>query len=161
MIRFFMTSIVCIAAYPIFVLAQESPQVEKPRVSSTSRSSFLHGKHRIAVSLGLLVQANSTHVTSVNQAGSDSRVDGAAATLAYTHWFRPDWAINISLGVLGAETRSSVGGSGVSSETGSVIPLLFGMKYQPAGLALNQALRPYVSASVGPYLGFATKSRAG
>lgn len=161
MVRFLITLIICIAANPILVLGQESTNVEKTSAPSPSRSNFLHGKHSIAVSIGLLVQVKAKNDASVNGTTSDTRVDGAVGTLTYTHWFQRDWAINISLGVLGAEANSSVSGSEVFSETGSVIPILFGVRYQPSRLALSPTIRPYVSGAAGPYVGFATKSRAG
>ncbi len=50
---------------------------------------------------------------------------------------------------------------GVSVELATVIPLLLGVKYKPIELAVGDALRPYVYAALGPYLGFASDVRTG
>lgn len=104
---------------------------------------------------------NSTNDASVYGLSSNNRVDEIIGRLTYTHWFQRDWALNISLGVIGTEANSLVSGSDVFSETGSVIPILFGVRFQPSRLALSPVLRPYFSGAIGSYLGFATRSRAG
>jgi hypothetical protein len=54
-----------------------------------------------------------------------------------------------------------VHGSEVSTETAAVIPLLFGVKYQPFKLTARDVLRPYITASVGPFFGTESMNRAG
>jgi len=152
MLKFIITLIICITSSPIFVTAQQSTNLEKSTVTS------LQGKNSIAVSIGLLIQVNSTNEATLNGIDSNNRVDGTAGSLTYTYWLQPDWAINFSIGILGAEANASVTGSEFSAETGSVIPILFGVRYQPSGLALSHSLRPYLSGAVGPYWGFATKN---
>jgi len=150
--------VVCIAAVPIFAYAQGTASVDQSR---TQRANSLLGRHGVSVNLGLLIQANSTHAASGRGFSTDSRAEGAAGGLAYTYWFKQDWATGFSVGVLAAEAKAIADGSGSSSETGSVIPILFGLRWQPSAMALSPTVRPYVSAAVGPYVGVATKSRAG
>lgn len=81
--------------------------------------------------------------------------------LTYTYRVAPDWSALISVGVLDAEASTSASGAGVETETAAVMPILFGAKYSPALSSRRSSVRPYLSGAAGPYLGFATNSRAG
>ncbi|RMF67736.1 MAG: hypothetical protein D6743_04425 [Calditrichaeota bacterium] len=155
MARVLMKSMICLAAFPILLCAQETTNAQETGVAS------LKGRHSVAASVGLMVEANSSQVVSVDGIRSGQRATAPLGMLSYIHWFQRDWAVTLSGGLLSAEATSSVNGPNVSSETGSVIPILFGIRYQPAALALSPAVRPYFSGSVGPYLGVGTRSGTG
>jgi hypothetical protein len=116
------------------------------------------GKHNIQLGIGLLSDYGvETEASAVNVA-SIAGGEGLLGSIAYSYWARDDLAIGISVSVIGSEVSNSVSGSKVSSEASSVVPVLFGIKYQPLGMAISEGVRPYLFTSVGPCIGSATRS---
>jgi outer membrane protein W len=148
----FKAGVVCLlVTFPISVGAQ----------TATSPEKALRGKHRVELGIGLLSGVSSSTEVSAGGVTTRSDADGLVGSIAYTYYFSHDFGINVSVGLLGADATTSVSGSEVIVESASVVPLLFGVKYQPSKLTLGNVLRPYASASVGPYFGSASNVRAG
>lgn len=137
---------------PITALAQSTVQGD---------AQALRGRHQIELSIGLLSNLSTAGEVSVGGVALTSETNGIIGSIAYAYWLTDEWAAGLSVGVASADASSSVGGGGVSVESATVIPLLFGVRYQPLSLAIADALRPYAYASVGPYFGFASDVRAG
>ncbi|MDH3216239.1 MAG: porin family protein [Candidatus Krumholzibacteria bacterium] len=133
--------------------ARSSTSDEKPR--------SLRGKHRIELGIGLLSAVRTASEVEVGGITTSSDVQGVIWKIAYAYHVENDVAVGLSLGGLSFEATTSVSGSGVLTESASVVHLLFGVKYQPSRFALGDAARPYVSASVGPYFGSASNVRVG
>jgi hypothetical protein len=153
--------VILLMIFPLSVTAQTLSTTEKKESTSQSVANSLRGKHGIALGIGLL---GKMAVTNEVSAGSvTNRVDGGEflGSITYTYWLENDLAVNFSLGLLGVDVTNSVQGSEVSTETATVVPMLFGVKYQPFRLTADDVLRPYVAASVGPLFGTTTINRAG
>jgi len=119
------------------------------------------GLHQIELSIGLLSALNAGSEASFGGVAVTSEVNGIIGSLAYSYWFADEWAVRLSVGIANADASTSASGSGVEMESAAVIPLLFGVKYEPLGLAVADALRPYLCLSLGPYFGLASNVRAG
>jgi len=137
---------------PITGLAQNTGQPD---------SSLLSGRHEIEVSIGLLSALGTASEVSFAGFAMTSEVNGIIGSIAYNYWFANEWAVNLSVGVANADVSTTMSGTGVSVESATVIPVLFGVRYKPLGLAIGDAMRPYLYASLGPYFGFASNVRAG
>lgn len=139
---------------PIRIAAQDlttSEEVQRP----------LRGKHRIEFMAGVLSEVSTSTTVTAGDVTTTSNSDGLIWSIAYTYHLEEDFGVNVSMGVLDVEATTSAGSSGASVETGSVIPLLLGVKYQPWKFAVRDVVRPYLSASVGAYVGSASNVRAG
>jgi len=119
------------------------------------------GLHEIHVSIGLLSALNAGSDVSIGGAAVTSEVSGIIGSLAYSYWLADEWAVTLSVGIANADASTSASGSGVALESAAVIPMLLGVKYRPLGLAVADALRPYLCVSLGPYFGLASDVRVG
>lgn len=140
-------------------LAIATPYTALAQTEEGSASRPLRGKHAIEVNMGFLSEMSVANEVSVGGVATTSEADGFIGSLGYSYWFADEWAVNLSIGVAGADASTSVSGAGVSVESATVVPMLFGVKYEPLALAVGDALRPYLSASLGPYFGFASDVR--
>lgn len=92
---------------------------------------------------------------------------------SYSHWLSEDWSLGLSAGALvfGAETGVSAGARlpAMASDvpatarfrSATVTAVLLNVGYHPARLAIGSAAWPYLSLSVGPYLGSGENVRFG
>jgi hypothetical protein len=140
-------------AVPFALPAQTVPQTDKTASLSQPAVRSLRGKHRIELGVGFMTELSASNQVSIGGVTTRNDATGIGGSLAYTHWLRDAWAINVSIGVVDADATTSVSGSGTSIEAATVIPLLVGVRYQPMGLTTGDTFRPYVAASVGPYFG--------
>jgi outer membrane protein W len=148
----FKAGVMCLLmVFPISVGAQ----------TETSAKRTLQGKHRVELGVGLLGGLSSSNEVSVDGVSTISDADGLVGSIAYTYYFNRDFGFTVSAGLLSANATTSVSGSGATVESASVVLMLFGVKYQPPKLSLNNVLRPYASASIGPYFGSASNVQAG
>ena len=154
-------TVILLMIFPLSVAAQTLPVAEEKESARQSVSNSLRGKHSIALGIGLLGKMTVTNEVSAGGVTNSVEERELLGSIAYTYWLENDLGFNFSLGVLGIDATNSVQGSEVSTETATVVPLLFGVKYQPFRLTTSDVLRPYVLASVGPLFGSATINRVG
>jgi outer membrane protein W len=145
----------------VSILAVALPISATAQTTGPANPHSLRGKHEIEVSIGLLSALSAGSEVSVGSVEMTSEVNGIIGSLGYSYWFADEWAATVSLGIANADVSTSASGWNAAVESAVVIPLLFGVKYKPLGLAVGDALRPYLCASLGPYFGFASDVRAG
>jgi hypothetical protein len=119
------------------------------------------GCHSIELSLGLLNAGKSSAVVSTAGVVTEASQKGLLGSLRYAYWVDRDLAVQVSVGVLNADVSTSVNGGGVVVQSATVVPLIFGLKYQLFSVGGTTGLRPYGYAGIGPYLGFASDVSAG
>ncbi|MGB2990632.1 MAG: hypothetical protein WBC98_11825, partial [Candidatus Zixiibacteriota bacterium] len=90
-----------------------------------------------------------------------SEADGLIGSIGYTYWVENDWGITFSVGVSDMDASVSTSGSGTSVIAAEVMPILFGVRYQPSGLIDSDVARPFASVSAGSYLGSSSEVRTG
>jgi hypothetical protein len=132
-------------------------------VASADRpaSNSLRGKHCIEIRAGFLSEMSATQEVSVGNVTAKSDADGFLGSIGYTYWVENDWCITFSAGVLDVAATVSASGSVTFTQSATVAPLLFGVKYQPSELIDSDVLRPYASVSAGPYFGSSSTVRTG
>lgn len=118
----------------------------------------LVGRHRIELGFGLLSDVENDIGVLPGVVTNDVSVDGAAFNLGYTYWPRENWNFSFKLAVLGANVNQNYAVGLMSTETSSVVPLIFSVGYQPAKLAISEGIRPFFTLGVGPILGVRTKN---
>lgn len=148
--------VISLIAFPISVMGQTLPAAQEAKSADRSASESLRGKHGIELTMGLLSGVSSTTEVYPGDVSTKSEANGLIGSIGYTYWLEDDWAISVSTGVVDADATVSAGGGGTFVESAAVVPILFGVKYQPSRLIDSDVVRPYLSASVGPYLGFAS-----
>jgi outer membrane protein W len=107
------------------------------------------GRHDIELGIGVLDNTRST----VTSGSTNISAFGVGGSLAYTYWFADDLGFSARVGVVSADATVSAGGSGSDVRSATVIPLFFGVKYQPLRLRGSDRLRPYLAAAMGPVFG--------
>ena len=150
--RIFVLLILC--AFPAMLVAQSSVEV--------GRSPYaLKGKHGIELQVGLLGSTKASTDISIGGVTTSSTASGFLGAIGYSYWVEDHLAVTVSVGASDASAETSAGVGGVTVETGTIVPLLFGVKYQPFRMTSDDDLRPYIVAAVGPYLGFASNVYTG
>src|ERR1041385_1729618 len=111
------------------VLASSALSAQTPDTLS------LQGRHLLSFTAGL----TSTFDARAGYHGASFRSNGALGAMAFTHYVRPQLAVEISAAVLGSEASADY----TSFHDDQVLPVLFGLSYSPEVLALSKSLRPF------------------
>ena len=104
----------------------------------------LAGKNLITLGVGLTGARDASATTTQ----SSTHATGGLGYLGYGHYVNPQAAIEINFEVLSTDTFEQAGRSHVNTIT----PVLFGVRWSPAPVALSRTLRPFVSLGAGPYV---------
>lgn len=124
-------------------------------------SYSLKGKHNIQIGIGFLSDIGVRNRVSSSGVINTVEADGFLGSFTYNYWTRQKLAVSVSGGSLSSKVSNSATVSGVLNEVSSVVPILFGFKYQPFKLTNDEVLRPYILASFGPFIGSSVKSQSG
>lgn len=128
-----LSKIVLIAAFaPVMLIAQ------------TPDSIGQQGRTLLALSVGL----TGTRQATANAARISAGGSGQLAALALTHFVRPSVAVEITAALLDQDDYVVA----AHAHHEAVTPLLFGLSWSPAALALSSDVRPFVSLAAGPYV---------
>lgn len=152
---------ICVFVVSLTLTAAPVAGEKMDRSEAAGEELLLKGRHGISFHAGFQNHASVKTTASAEGVDSETRVNGFLGSLSYSYWAESNWAIEISGGLIDAETATSAGTEGVSSESAAVIALLFGATFYPAPLAMGSSVRPYGSLAAGPYIGSATNSRVG
>lgn len=158
---FKVVTVMSLIFFPVSVATQTLPLTEKTEATSRSVPNSLRGKHAIELGIGLLSEVRSSTAVSAGNMTTESDANGLIGSIIYTYWLEDNVGIHITTGVLDVDATTAVDGSETFVEASTVVPMLFGVKYQPFGHPIGDTMRPYLSASVGPYFGFASDVRTG
>ncbi|MCX6169663.1 MAG: hypothetical protein NTX65_09990 [Ignavibacteriales bacterium] len=137
-----MRSFLVLSVIVLFALqTTSSAQIEKIKLA---------GRHTIFVESGF--KTNSTTSASTNLSGVEVKT-GFIGSINYGYWFDEEWALSFGAGVFGAGASTRFNGV----DTKAVMPILFGMRYYPAALALGSVGRVYAGLALGQYVGSGTR----
>jgi len=131
-------------------------------LSVASNAISLEKRHLIGLRLGMWNQVANVR-TEVGVGGVSTSVgsDGFLGGVSYGHWLKEDLALNISVGGMMADVETRVGLLGVSHETAAVTHILVGLKQYFPKSTYGSSVRPFVKASLGPYIGSQTRTETG
>jgi len=138
-------------AVAVLAVTINAPASTQTAPGTTHAVVPLHGRHTIALSIGLMDHV--ARIVSVTGRGVSVNSEGAF-WVGYGHWFGPDWAVVAETGAFATQVRVS----GDGTETAMLFPIVFGLRYQPEDWALDDRIRPYVEGAAGPYFGLQTET---
>ena len=144
--------------FPISVMGQTLEQTES---ADRTASNSLRGKHHIEITAGLLSEVSATQEVTAGNVTTKSESSGFLGSVGYTYWVEDEWGITFRAGVSDVDATVSTNGSGTLVESATIVPVLFGVKYQPARLIDSDVMRPFASVSAGPYVGSASEVSTG
>jgi outer membrane protein W len=153
--------VILLMVFPVSVMGQTLPTAQETESADRAVSNSLRGKHCIEITAGFLSEMSATQEVSVGNVTAKSDADGFLGSIGYTYWVENDWGITFSAGALDVDATISASGSAIFTQSATVVPLLFGVKYQPSELIDSDVVRPYASVSVGPYFGSSSTVRTG
>ena len=136
-------------------LTEQTPAIGHPAYNT------LAGKHRIELGVGLLSKISSSTEISYGNSTTKSEANGLLGSISYSYWLEDHVSVHITTGVMDVDATTAAHGLDTYVEASTVTPLLFGVKYQLSRQPIGNAMRPYVSAAVGPYFGFNSNVRSG
>jgi outer membrane protein W len=138
-------------------LALQAGQAEPNAVAPLSRA----GRHGVELGADLLGTTRAS--ASFSLGGTQISASGGSfgGSLTYSYWAEDRVALQVSLGVIGADASIDIIGTGPVTEGAAVMPLLVGLKYQPWRFDAAGRVRPYVTGAVGAYIGDASGVQAG
>ncbi|HKK20904.1 MAG TPA: hypothetical protein VJ983_05475 [candidate division Zixibacteria bacterium] len=127
-----------------------------------SSSETLTGRHQVGLNVGFWSQVTSSR-TEIGIEGVTTSVKsgGTMGGFMYGHWLNEKAEITLGVSTLRATVRAETNVSGVSSETAVVAPVLIGMKRYIFVSQQTSSTRPFLSASVGMYVGNQTTTQVG
>lgn len=147
------TSLIFVVMFSPRAASQELSQGEQNARSLT-------GRHIIAVNAGLLGGTVAANVAP-GDVSAETSTSGAVGFVGYEYGVRADLTLGVTVGVLDSGVSASVERGEVESESSVVAPILFGVTYYPAALAISRKVCPFVSLAAGPYVGSATNTIVG
>jgi len=143
------------------LLAHDVLLVEKAEAVGRSSVNLIRGKHAIELGFGLLSEFRSTTVVSAGNTTTETEANGFIGSIAYTYWLEEQVGFHITSGSLDIDVTTTGDGSRTFTEAWTVVPVLLGVKILPFPSSIGNAMRPYLSASAGPYIGFSANARSG
>jgi hypothetical protein len=153
--------VISLMVFAFSVMGQTLSASQEMESADRPASNSLRGKHCIEITAGFLSEMSATQEVSVGNVTAKSDADGFLGSIGYTYWVENDWGITFSAGVLDVAATVSASGSVTFTQSATVVPMLFGVKYQPSQLIDSDVLRPYASVSAGPYFGSSSTVRTG
>ena len=110
-----------------------------------SRFSELNGRSRVVFGVGFRGQSGTTSQATLG--GSEHLALG----FGYSHWLRENLAMSVTMSILSPEVGTQIGP--VAFTTNGVVAALVGARLYLPGLGSSSTVKPYVTGSVGPYIG--------
>ncbi len=130
--------------------------------TASASAQSLEKRHQVGVRFGLWNQTTDVRTeTSIDGVTTSVGSDGPVGGVFYGHWLQENLFVDVSIGSMGIDIETSIDATGVTSETGFVSQVLMGIKYYPIASTYQSSLRPYVKASVGPFIGSQSRVQSG
>ncbi len=124
-------------------------------LASVANAGFLEKRTRIELKGGIWDQKTDVAYTvSGGTVETNYGGEGAMGGIAVSHWVRENLALAISVNGLGVSVDNRVAAGSVYSHTVTVAPILFGARYYFPNSTFGSSWRPYITASVGPVIGY-------
>lgn len=123
-----------------------------------AHAGWLNKRSSLELNLGMWNESKAGNEISLSGVTSSAKTNGFVGGLFYSYWSQENFAITIGAGVWSAEASSTVSGRSVVQSSSAVVSILLGVRYYVPESTLDSPVRPYLSASVGPYMGFEAKN---
>lgn len=127
-------------------------------LSSSSHTGWLSKRSSLDLRIGIWNGFRAGNKYSPSGVSSAAQSSGFIGGLSFSHWWAEDLSFVASIGMLNAEASSSVTPGAFVQRASTVVPLLLGVQYYVPSSTLDSDLRPYITASVGPAMGFEARN---
>jgi len=121
-----------------------------------NNSNQLRANNNIEVRIGLMTKFTTENNISLRGVAVRSSNKGLLGAVSYTRWLKDDLALTIFCGVLNVNADVLVAVGSVRTQSATIIPFLFGVKYEPFELNSSDKVRTYITMLIGPVFGDAT-----
>ncbi len=121
------------------------PVADATALEQHSRFGELNGRSRVVFGVGFRGQTGTT---------SDATLGGSehlALGFSYSRWLRENLAVSATMSILSPEVGARIGPVAVT--TNGVVAALVGARLYLPDLGSSSTVKPYVTGSVGPYIG--------
>ena len=122
-------------------------------LTSTAGAQPMEKRHQLELRIGMWNQTAEVRTETYGSVDVSVDNNGLLGGIAYGHWLKEYLALYIGVSSLAADIRTEVSVLQVSSETGYVTPLLFGMKYYFLPSTYQSSIKPYFKGGIGPFFG--------
>jgi hypothetical protein len=132
-------------------------------VGSAVRAQGLSLKDRSVLELNMGIWGGSRVSNTVGPSSimSNANTSSFVGNILYAYGVREEVAVTLSIGMLTAGANSNVGMYGVQQQAAMVMQVLLGARYYVPNPEDGTKVRPFISLSIGPYIGMESSSSAG
>ena len=127
-------------------------------MASDGNAMVSKGTSRLELEVGTWVPVSTEVSVGAGGVSTSMNAAGMAAGFIYSNFFQRNMAVTISLSGVALDIETSVGIEGVVSRSAYVSSALFGIRYYFSESSLESNTRPYISVSLGPYIGSESES---
>jgi hypothetical protein len=121
-----------------------------------NNSSKLRTENNIEIRIGLMTKFTSENNFSIRGVAVKSGNKGLLGAVSYTRWLNNDLGLTVFSGLLNVSADVLVSAGSVKTQSATIIPFLFGVKYEPFEVNNSNKVTTYITALAGPVLGNAT-----
>ncbi len=120
----------------------------------------LKGRSAVGLNIGLWGGAKASNTITITGIQSKVSADQSAFAggLFYEYWLEEQVSLTLGVSMLAAEASSTVGISGITQQTSSVVPLLLGLRFYLPNPEPGAKVRPFLAGAVGGYVGSEAKN---
>lgn len=126
-------------------------------IVTNAQNYQLSGKSAIGFNLGLYSGSKTTGTASINGLNTEVSSSGFYGSIFYSHWLKENVSLRLSAGLLTASANVSINTTN-TAQASAVFPLLLGLDYYFLQPTNSDAIRPFVSASIGMFVGSEAKN---
>jgi Outer membrane protein beta-barrel domain len=127
-------------------------------VAAFAQDYSLKGRSALELNMGFWGGSNTSNTITTNGIRSEAKTNGFLGGILYSHWIQEQVSATLSIGFLAGEATSTVSFSGINQHASIIVPVLIGVNYYLFNPAQEDAVRPFVSAAIGPYIGSETNN---
>jgi len=127
-------------------------------VAAIAQDYSLKGRSALEFNMGFWGGSNTSNTITTNGIRSEAKSNGFLGGIQYLHWIQEQVSATLSIGFLAGVATSTVSFSGVNQHASIIVPVLIGLNYYLFNPAQEDAVRPFVSAAIGPYIGSETNN---
>jgi hypothetical protein len=122
------------------------PQEPPPAPAEEAKDLFLAGRTRVE-----LVGGFADSFVHVETGNDRAEVSGGQFGLAFSHWIREDFALDVQLVAMDMDVTTIDGVHSDATEARGALGLLFGVRYYFPPATFGGTFRPYAAAAIGPF----------
>jgi hypothetical protein len=120
---------------------------------SVAQEYSLKGRSALELNIGFWGGGKSSNAVSATGFQSESKTNGLLGNIQYSRWIQEQLSVTVGVGYLAGETRSTVSVLEIGQRSSAVVPLLVGVNYYFINPGPEDAVRPFISAAIGTYIG--------